>query len=232
VPRLAQILDTLELHYGAQAAHWPTDPYLFLVWWHCGYPPSEERCARGWERLNDEIGVSPERLLAARPQKIAQALTAGGIVAPIRATRLQSIARTVLEQHAGNLRSALESVALREARALLKKLPGIGNPGADRILLFAEIAPLPAVPSSCPQVPVRIESGREPGKYDATYALAQRLLEAHTPATCRARSRAYLLLQVHGRQLCKRTNPKCSLCPVAKSCAFLAGATRRRPRPD
>jgi endonuclease III len=228
MPRLARILDTLESHYGVQAAQWPTDPYLFLVWWHCGYPPSEERCARGWEALNGEIGVSPEQLSAARSQKIARALTAGGIVAQIRATRLKAIAAEVRAEFAGDLRSALGRVPLREARALLKKFPGIGNPGADRILLFAEIAPVPAVPSSCPHVPVRIESGPEPEKYDATYALAQRMLGTQMPETCRALSRAYLLLQVHGRQLCKRTNPKCSLCPVAKSCAFLLGGTRRR----
>jgi hypothetical protein len=33
---IAQILDRLENRYGAQQATWPTDPYLFLVWWHCG----------------------------------------------------------------------------------------------------------------------------------------------------------------------------------------------------
>jgi len=221
VPRLAQILDTLESHYGAQAVHWPTDPYLFLVWWHCGYPPSEERCARGWEELSEHIGVSPERLLSARSQSIARALKAGGIVAEVRATRLKAIAAAVRDEFAGDLRSALDRLSLREARAVLKKFPGIGNPGADRILLFAQIAPVPAVPSSCPHVPVRIESGREPENYDAAYALAQRMLEAQMPGTWAALTRAYLLLQVHGRQLCKRTNPRCSLCPVAKSCAFL-----------
>ena len=220
-PLLPQILETLEARYGTQQPRWPTDPFSFLVWWHCGYPPSEERCTKGWDALNQEIGVGAEQLLAARPQKLARVLTAGGIVAQIRATRLKAIARVVRDEFAGDLRSALSSVSLREARAVLKRFPGIGNPGADRILLFAEIAPVPAVPSSCPHVPVRIESGREPGKYDATYAQAQRLLEAQIPGTCRALSRAYLLLQVHGRQLCKRTNPKCSLCPVAKSCAFL-----------
>lgn len=228
MPQLAQILDALESHYGAQTAQFPTDPYLFLVWWHCGYPPSEERCTRGWKRLNEEIGVSPEQLLSARSQKIARALTAGGIVAEIRATRLKAIAAVVRDEFGGDLRSALVSLPLRAARTSLKKLPGIGNPGADRILLFAEIAPVPAVPSSCPHVPVRIESGREPEKYDASYALAQRLLRAQMPETCRALTRAYLLLQMHGRLLCKRTNPKCSLCPVAKSCAFLTDTTRRR----
>jgi endonuclease III len=226
--RLAQILDALEAHYGAQTAQFPTDPYLFLVWWHCGYPPSEERCARGWEALSKEIGVSPERLLSARSQKIARALTAGGIVADIRAARLKTIAAVVRDELGGDLRSALGTLPLREARAVLKKLPGIANPGADRILLFAAIAPVPAVPSSCPHVPVRIESGAEPEKYDATYALAQRMLKVQMPDTCRALTRAYLLLQVHGRLLCKRTNPKCSQCPVARSCAFLIGRARER----
>jgi len=44
-PSLEPILAALEAHYGPQAPHAPTDPYQFLVWWHCGYPPSEARCA-------------------------------------------------------------------------------------------------------------------------------------------------------------------------------------------
>ena len=45
----------LESFYGQQEPCWPTDPYLFLVWWQCGYPASDTACAKGWESLNLEI---------------------------------------------------------------------------------------------------------------------------------------------------------------------------------
>jgi endonuclease III len=225
---LSQILDTLESFHGGQAPHWPTDPYHFLVWWHCGYPPSEERCSAGWESLNSRMEVGPETLLSATSRKLAQALKAGGMVPELRAARLKQIAKTVREDFGADLRSHLQRLPLAKSRATLKKFPGIGDPGADRILLFGGIAPTPAVPSSCPHVLVRIESGREPAGYTATYRQAQQMLRAQVPDTFSALMRAYLLLQYHGRKLCKRTNPQCSLCPVANSCAFYAKAQSGR----
>jgi endonuclease III len=231
VAPLGQILDALEAFHGVQAPPAPTEPYLFLVWWQCGYPPSEERCTQGWKSLNAEIGVTPDDLLSVRSAKLARVLKAGGMVPELRARRLREIARRIRTVFSGDLRAGLRALPLAEARAALRKFPGIGNPGADRILLFGDIVPVAAVPSSCPHVPVRIGSGREPTAYTAVYTEAQRSLEAHLPGTAAARTRAYLLLQRHGRALCKRTNPKCSACPVAPDCAFFAAAAHVPSRP-
>ncbi|MGB6603790.1 MAG: hypothetical protein WA747_04060 [Steroidobacteraceae bacterium] len=228
-PPLARILDALESFHGAQPPTAPTDPYLFLVWWHCGYPPSEERCSLGWKALNAEVGVAPDDLLRVSSSRLARVLKAGGLVPELRARRLKEVARRIRTAFSGDLRAGLRGLPLAEARSALRKFPGIGNPGADRILLFGDIAPVAAVPSSCPHVLVRIESGREPAAYTAVYAQAQRSLDAHLPGTVPARMRAYLLLQRHGRALCKRTNPRCGACPVAPDCAFLA-ATAHAPR--
>jgi endonuclease III len=224
VRKLAQILDALESFHGPQTPTSPTDPYLFLVWWHCGYPPSEERCSQGWRALNAEIGVAPDDLLSAGSSRLARVLKAGGMAPELRAKRLKEVALTVRTRFSGDLRAALRAVPLAAARATLRKFPGIGNPGADRILLFGDIVPVAAVPSACPHVLVRIESGREPAAYTAVYAQAQHSLEAQLPASPGARTRAFLLLQRHGRALCKRTHPKCSDCPVAADCAFFAAA--------
>ena len=228
---LEHILDTLESFYGEQAPGWPTDPYLFLVWWHCGYPPSEERCTRGWEALKATVGVSPWDLTSARSAKLARALKAGGMVPELRAARLRSIAKRVREEFAGNLRSALQGLSHPEARQVLKTFPGIGAPGADRILLFDGLAPVAAVPSNSPHVLVRIALARVPAGYTAAYAQAQQMLAAQLAATITARSRAYLLLQHHGRELCKRRNPKCGDCPVSRRCAYFTSLRRKvRPR--
>jgi hypothetical protein len=37
---ILDLLDTPESFYGVQQAEWQTDPYEFIVWWHCGYPAS------------------------------------------------------------------------------------------------------------------------------------------------------------------------------------------------
>jgi endonuclease III len=221
--RLEPVLDMLESFYGEQAPGWPTDPFAFLIWWQCGYPPSEERCSRGWHALTAAAGASPAELAAARSATLVRPLKAGGMVPELRAARVKSIARIVHEDFADDLRAALGALPEGAARRLLRTFPGIGAPGADRILLFGGLAPVAAVPSNSPYVAVRVESGREPAKYTATYAAAQRLISAQLPATYAARRRAYLLLQRHARELCKSRNPRCGDCPISSTCAYFAG---------
>ncbi len=223
-----EILDRLEAHYGPQQPCWPTDPYEFLVWWHCGYPASDAACARGWESLNRTVGIQPRQLLEAGTATLTAALKPGGMVPELRAVRLVEIAARIEREFPGGLRAGLVG-PLAEVRKLLCKFPNIAGPGADRILLFGGIAPLPAVPSNCPHVLVRILLGRERENYNLTYREAQQAIEAATPAKFDARTRAYLLLKRHGQELCKRTNPKCAICPLNSRCAYAAGHHRGRP---
>jgi endonuclease-3 len=225
---IPELLDTLESFYGPQKPSWPTDPYHFLIWWHCGYPASDITCAKGWAALTKSIGITPEKLLAASPEKLATALKTGGMVPELRALRLKQIAMRVKDQFGGDLDSAL-SGPLDQARKELRKFPNIADPGADRILLFAHIAPIAAVPSNCPHVLVRILLGRERENYGVSYREAQEAIESQIPATFDARTRTYLLLKHHGQTTCKRTNPKCDQCPVSASCAFFSGKHRGRP---
>src|SRR4029077_4496982 len=93
--KLADLLTKLEKFYGKQEPCWPLDPYEFIVWWHCGYPASDVTCAKGWEMLAGEIGIKPEKILAATPARLASALKAGGMVPELRALRLKEVAMRV-----------------------------------------------------------------------------------------------------------------------------------------
>jgi endonuclease-3 len=173
------ILDRLEAHYGNQEPCWPTDPYEFLVWWHCGYPASDAACAKGWESLRREVGLAPLQLLDAGHGKLAQALKPGGMVPELRAMRLMEIAARVQNEYGGDLRSL--GGPLTKVRQELKRFPNIADPGADRILLFGGIAAVPAVPSNCPHVLVRIRQGRERENYGVTYRDAQQAIKPRSP---------------------------------------------------
>jgi endonuclease III len=225
---LQGLLDALEKFHGEQSPDWPTDPYLFLIWWHCGYPASDAACGKGWAALEREIGVTPERLLAANPAKLAAALKPGGMVPELRAMRLKEIAERVEKEFGGDLLEGLKGLSIARVRAALKKFPNIADPGADRILLFGGISPVAAVPSNCPHVLVRIRLGQERENYGVTYKDAQGMIAEEVPAKFDARERAYLLVKVHGQKVCKRTNPKCGECPVAEECAYFAGKRRGR----
>lgn len=220
-----EILDQLEAHYGPQQPSWPTDPYQFLVWWHCGYPASDSACAKGWASLTKQIGIEPQQLLAASPKQLGEALRPGGMVPELRAMRLKEIAARAKDQFGGDLRAALAG-PVAQARKILKSFPNIADPGADHILLFAGIAAIAAIPSNCPHVLVRILHGRERENYGVTYREAQEAIEAEVTKSIDGRTRAYLLLKRHGQELCKRTKPKCPECPVRARCAYFAGSLR------
>jgi endonuclease-3 len=159
MPTLAEALAILEQHYGPQQPTFPTDPYDFLIWWHCGYPASDAACNRGWQSLTGSLRIDPSTLLHTSEAKLTTLLQPGGMVPELRARRLHEIAHRVLNQCNNDLRFALAALPLKDARRLLKSFPNIADPGADRILLFAGLAPLAAVPSNAPQVAVRIQLG-------------------------------------------------------------------------
>ena len=215
-----RLLDRLEKFYGRQTPGFPLDPFEFLVWWYCGYPASDRACGKGWERLTNDVGFEPEKLLKATPATLASALRAGGLFPDLRAQRLQETAMRVLNEFGGDLRAVLTG-PVSQARKTLRSFPSIADPGADRILLFAAIAPLAAVPSNGVHVLIRMLRGREGQNYRANYREAQRLIAAAVPETGEARTRAYLLLKQHGQALCKGTKPKCGQCPVASQCAYV-----------
>jgi endonuclease III len=217
-PPFQNLLNRLESHYGPQEPCWPVDPYEFLIWWHCGYPASDDRCSRGWESLSRSIGIQPERILAAAQAQLAKALKPGGMVPELRAMRLQQIAQRVVNEYSGSIDS-LFTGHLPDVRKALKRFPNIADPGADRILLFARKAPVAAVPSNCPHVLVRIVRGLERIDYGATYREAQSLIESGIPEQFQPRQRAYLLLKIHGQEICKR-KPLCDRCPMRGECRY------------
>ncbi len=223
------LLDRLEACHGPQQPSWPVDPYEFLIWWHCGYPASDAACARGWDGLRRNFGVDAEKILSAPPAKLTAALKGSGMFPEVRAAYLKEIAQRVQSEFGGDLRAALVAMG-GNARKALKTFHSIADPGADRILLFARISPIAAVPSNCTQVLARIRNGADPDTYNASYRDAQQAIEAEVPRQFHARTRAYLLLKEHGQTICKRTNPKCVECPVRDACAYFA--RHQNPQPN
>jgi endonuclease III len=230
-PNLGEVLNLLEQLYGPQKAAGPRDPYEMIVFVNCGYPATDVSCSKGFDALKREVGLKQDELLAAPKAKLAELMRLGGIVPELRAQRLKEIARMVQKEFSGNLSAALKTrmqeekkvpgSGIRGAKKLLQKFPVIGEPGAEKILLFANVAPVAAVPSAALGVPSRLYFGEEGKNYAASYQHAREALSADLPETFEARQRAYLLLKKHGQEICKRTKPKCENCPVTGQCAYI-----------
>jgi endonuclease III len=110
---------------------------------------------------------------------------------------------------------------IRGAKKVLREFPVVGEPSAEKILLFSNLAPVAAVPSACVEVPARLWFGKAGKNYAADYRAAREILNAGLPATFAARQTAYLLLKKHGHQTCKRSNPRCEVCPLTGQCAYI-----------
>jgi len=221
---LAHLLDLLEKFHGKQQARL-RDPYRMIVFANCGYPPSDAACSRGFDELKRSVGVQAAQLLTASETALAAAMRVGGIVPELRARRLKEIANLVQKDFGGDLSAVLKR-PLSEAKKALKRFPTIGDPGAEKILLFTGTAAIPALPSNCVHVPIRLGFGEEKTSYAAGYRSAQLAVAAELPhADCALLVRAHLLLKTHGQELCKRSRPLCERCPVSKHCAyFLRGS--------
>lgn len=231
LPNVYEILDGLERMYGPQHGAGPTDPYEMILYLNCGYPASDAACSKGFDALKREVGVSPKEILAAPRSKLVKLLRLGGIVPELRADRLKEIARRVKAEFGGDLKSVLKisvrqekqqtDKGIRGAKKILQQFPVIGEPSAERILLFSKLAPVAAVPSANVEVPARLWFGKTGKNYAADYRAAREILSTGLPQIFEARQRAYLLLKKHGQQTCKRSHPKCEICPLTGHCAYI-----------
>ena len=231
LPNLNDVLDTLERLYGRQKVAGPTDPYEMILFLNCGYPATDGTCSKGFEALKREVGLKPEKILATPHGKLVKCLRLGGIVPELRAKKLKEIARIVNSEFNGNLTAVLEKCmqlekkkrgqGVRAAKKVLQKFPVIGEPSAEKILLFSKLAPVAAVPSASVGVPVRLWFGREGKNYAVDYRQSRERLTAELPETYDARQRAYLLLKRHGQEICKRSAPKCQICPLTAQCEYI-----------
>jgi len=222
---LPKLLDRLEKHYGKLRFGAPTRVYELLIYLNSGYPASDENCLKGFTALKREIGIAPQEILAAREVELAKWLRLGGIVPELRAARLKEIAGRTHSEFGGDLQRLLKQ-PLATAKRMLRQFPTIGDPGAERVLLFAGSAPVAAVPANCLHVPLRLGFGREGRSYASTYRCVQGAFEAALPKRSPALRRAYLLIRHHALELCKRSAPRCIECPLVEQCAYFRRAAR------
>ena len=231
-PVLADVIARLEAAYGDPGPPPSTDPFELVVWENAGYLVDDDRRAAVVAALKKRVGLRAEAILAAPIEVIAEVIRDGGIHPRRRADKLHDAAAILLEIGAKRLkqavRAATESPA--EAKKLLKRFPGIGDPGADKILLFARARRSLAPASNALRVLVRLGFGEELSDYGKTYRLATEAIEPELDPDIDRCLAAHLLLRRHGQEICKRTRPRCEACPLAGACRHYAAGAAVRAR--
>jgi endonuclease-3 len=215
-----EIIEQLRAFYGAPDPPEVTDPWEVILWENVAYLVDDERRHKAVAVLRERIGVRPEQILSASPEKLSE-VAGYGIVPGQNVEKLRRSAQIALEKFDGNLRPILKR-SLAEAKKALKQFPGIGDPGAEKILLFGRAYPILALDSNGLRVLVRLGFGEEKPNYAATYRLVRETIETGITKEYSWLIKAHQLLRQHGQEVCKRSKPRCETCPLAAACPWPA----------
>jgi len=214
---LREVIDTLEAHYGPPRGPESTDPFELILFENVGYLVDDARRLEVWTAFKRHFGTKPANIRNSPIAAIAQVIKRGGMQPEHRAEKLKDAAEIALTDFNGNLRSVL-ALPEKQARKALKKFPGIGEPGADKLLLFTGTLPVLALESNGLRTLLRLGFGKESPNYAKTYRSVQDALKNQIGDDCEWLIAAHQLLRQHGQTLCKRARPLCAECPLRSRC--------------
>jgi endonuclease III len=199
------------------------DPAGMVLWESCAYLVDDERRGTVYDRLLTVTGGNPERISAMKPAALAQVIAEDGGMRPMmRAEKLQRAADLILDAGGRRQLAALCRSDPKRAKTVLRKFPGIGEPGADKILMVQGSLKTLAPDSNAARVLCRLGFGAADSRYDRMY---RSVIEATTPELPDDRAwlvKAHRLLRQHGQVLCKTSAPRCGECPLASRCPSAA----------
>lgn len=159
-PDLQKIVARLAAHYGEATPPILTDPFELILLENVAYLVSDERREEAFKLLRKHAGTKPHELLSASDESILKATKLGGMHSEQRVNRLREIALIAMDEFGGELKQAL-NLPLPKANQALRKFPGIGEPSAEKILLFTRSYPVLGLDSNGLRVLVRLGFGEE-----------------------------------------------------------------------
>jgi endonuclease-3 len=215
---LQHVIARLGAFYGEPEPPDVTGPWEMIIWENIAYLADDERRRQAMTMLRDRVGISPEQILAAPPDQLLE-VARHGIVAEQTVEKLRRGAAIALREFGGDLRGILERPPA-QAKKALKRFPAIGDPGAEKILLFCRVLPALALESNGLRVLLRLGFGEENPNYSTTYRLVQAAIADELVEEYPWLIKVHQLLRQHGQELCKRSKPRCEECPLRDDCPW------------
>src|SRR6185369_2152660 len=213
------IIGELLNSYGPPEPPGITDPLGIILLENVAYLVGDERRAQAFDALRERVGLTPPEILMAHDETLLEVARLGGMRPAARVDKLRRIAQLALQEFDGDFERVLKQ-PLANAKKSLKKFPGIGDPGAEKILLFSKTHPILALDSNGLRVLLRLGYGEERKSYSSTYRAAQDAVAGELKNDYDWLIAAHQLLRRHGQELCKSAAPLCPQCPVKSSCRY------------
>lgn len=214
-----KIIEELQNFYGPPEPPKVADPLGMILLENAAYLVSDERREQAFNALRERVGLTPPEILMAHEETLLEVARLGGMRPAARVEKLRRIAQIALQEFDGDFDRVLKQ-PLPRAKKLLKKFPGIGDPGAEKIFLFSRTHPILALDSNGLRVLLRLGYGEDSKSYSSTYRSAQEAVQNESKKDFDWLIAAHQLLRRHGQELCKRASPLCSRCPLKSSCRY------------
>jgi endonuclease-3 len=219
-PELKNVLAKLERHYGRPPLPPARRPFELVIWENAVYLLPDERRIAVFEGLRRQVGLTAKAIQKAPVETLVPLAEMGGMRPGVRVARWQEIASITLREFGGDLDQILRW-DYAKAKKALKLFPSIGDPGAEKILMYCGVAPGLPLESNGLRVLTRIGYGRLNDKnYTAMYRTVQEAIAGQIPSGADRIARAHLVLRAHGQTLCKHNHPACVECPVSAMCVW------------
>ena len=209
-PSVRRVFQALEPEYGPVVWKPRYDPISELVFTILSQHTSDVNSEKAYRNLVRAFD-SWEAVAQASPEAIAPHIWVGGL-SNIKAPRIQAVLQRILEIRGSLDLSFLAELPLKEAKAWLRRLPGIGPKSAAVILCFSIGMPAFPIDTHIHRVVRRL--GLISPKTTADQA--HDLMEAQIPPEWAFPLHVYLI--THGRRVCKAPRPRCEACVLNREC--------------
>jgi endonuclease-3 len=226
--QLPWLIEELAKVHGPAPEPFPNDAFEIVLWENVAYLVNDTRRQQAFEALRRSIGTRPEDLLGASEDQLHD-VARHGILPDHFASKLRAAAEIMWTEFQGDLTATLREPA-QVAKRALRKFPGIGEPGAEKILLFTRSHPFLAPESNGLRVLVRFGICPDDDNYTAAYAAARDAAREELGDDFDVLIAARHHLRAHGQTICKRTDPDCGACSVRSRCPYPRAEKRPRGR--
>jgi endonuclease-3 len=177
-----------------------------------------------YKRLEELIGVTPQKLASAPLNDIAEAIKPSGMY-NIRSRVIKQVSEQVLDRFGGDLTPTV-SKPYSEAREALMTLPGVGEKTADVVLLFNAGKSVIPVDRHIARISKKLELVPASASYDT---IRNTLEKATLPETYLD---THIKLIQFGRDTCRAQNPRCGVCTLRDICQHSQREATEQPPAD
>ena len=160
--------------------------------------------------LRKRYKITPRSLSRLSVKQLIPCIRSAGLYRS-KAPHIIEVSKIVLQQYNGSLTNIL-NLSYAEAKEKLTDMPGVGPKTADIVLAFNAKHPIIPVDTHIARITKRLGIASQKARYEEI----RTNLEALIPE--RDRIAVHLSIIEFGRNICKAPRPRCSTCPVNKTC--------------